>query len=60
MIKNNGTVKESYVGQDGLMRVIVRMDDRTRQGDVIVKLAQDWSPYRDGQRVRLEDRRIVS
>lgn len=60
MLKNNATVRESYIGHDGRMRVIVRADDRVRLGDVIVTLEQDWSPYRDGQRVRLEDGKVVS
>lgn len=60
MIKNNATVRESYIGQDGRMRVRVQADERARQGDVIITLSQDWSPYRDGQRVRLEDGKVVS
>lgn len=60
MTRNNGTVKESYLGQDGRMRVLVQMDQRTRQGDVIVKLERDTSPFVDGQRVVVEDGRIVS
>lgn len=59
MTRNNATIKESYMGQDGHMRVLVRMDDRLRQGDVIVKLEKDWTPYVDGQRVRVENGEIV-